>query len=162
MKNCFLLLLLLIAQLMVAQIDSIHTTSNIIYLEAAGPGGYGSLNYERVCCVKKDILFTFRIGAGTYRLNDYRTRFNPDILIPLAINACYGKNHKIEVGVGQTLATIVHASEVVTYITTALSQHCGSPVTPVLRVFRFRDLFTLLNEGQKVIGEVGYYPLPKK
>lgn len=38
--------------------------------------------------------------------------------------------------------------ELVKYITDALSQHCGSPVTPVLRVFRFRDLFTLLNEGQ--------------
>lgn len=38
--------------------------------------------------------------------------------------------------------------EVVKYITAALSRHCGSPVTPVLRVFRFRDLFTLLNEGQ--------------
>ena len=38
--------------------------------------------------------------------------------------------------------------EVVKYITTALSQHCGSPVTPVLHLVRFRDLFTLLNEGQ--------------
>lgn len=38
--------------------------------------------------------------------------------------------------------------EVVKYITAALAQHCGSPIAPVLRVFRFRDLFTLLNEGQ--------------
>lgn len=38
--------------------------------------------------------------------------------------------------------------EVVKYITTALSQHCGSPVAPVLHLVRFRDLFTLLNEGQ--------------
>lgn len=38
--------------------------------------------------------------------------------------------------------------ELVKYMTTALSQHCGSPVTPVLHLVRFRDLFTLLNEGQ--------------
>lgn len=37
--------------------------------------------------------------------------------------------------------------ELVKYMTTALSQHCGSPVTPVLHLVRFRDLFTLLNEG---------------
>ncbi len=38
--------------------------------------------------------------------------------------------------------------EVVKYITSALSQHCESPVTPVLHLVRFQDLFTLLNEGQ--------------
>jgi hypothetical protein len=111
MKNCFLLLILLIAQLVVAQVDSTHTASNAIYLEAGGAGGYGSFNYERVCYRKENILFTLRIGMGTYRLNDYSAKFNPDILIPLGISACYGKSHKIEVGIGQTLATIVHASE---------------------------------------------------
>ena len=38
--------------------------------------------------------------------------------------------------------------EIVKYIMTALSQHCGGPVTPVLHLVRFRDLFTLLDEGQ--------------
>jgi ABC-type amino acid transport substrate-binding protein len=35
----------------------------------------------------------------------------------------------------------------VKYITAALSQHCGSPVDPVLHLVRFRELFTLLSEG---------------
>ncbi|MEY4706096.1 MAG: hypothetical protein RL042_2301 [Nitrospirota bacterium] len=30
----------------------------------------------------------------------------------------------------------------------ALSQHCGKPITPNLHLVRFRDLFSLLNEGQ--------------
>lgn len=38
--------------------------------------------------------------------------------------------------------------EVVKYITAALSQHCGSPINPVLHLVLFRDLFTILNEGQ--------------
>ncbi len=33
-------------------------------------------------------------------------------------------------------------------VTDALSAHCGTPVTPVLHLVRFRDLFLLLNEGQ--------------
>jgi hypothetical protein len=111
MKNYFFLFILLIAQLAVAQVDSTHTASNSIYLEAGGAGGYGSLNYENVCYRKKNILVALRIGVGIYHLNDYTTTFNPDILIPLAINSCFGKNHKLELGVGQTLATIVRARE---------------------------------------------------
>jgi hypothetical protein len=111
MKNCFPLFILLIAQLAVAQVDSTHTASNSIYLEAGGAGGYGSLNYERACYRKKNVLLALRIGAGIYHLNDYTTTFNPDILIPLAINSCYGKSHKLELGLGQTLATIVRAGE---------------------------------------------------
>ncbi|MGH7207158.1 MAG: substrate-binding periplasmic protein [Nitrospiraceae bacterium] len=38
--------------------------------------------------------------------------------------------------------------ELVRLIIDALSQHCGKPVTPVLHLVRFRDLFSLLNEGQ--------------
>jgi polar amino acid transport system substrate-binding protein len=38
--------------------------------------------------------------------------------------------------------------EIVTHITAALSRHCGTAITPVLHLIRFRDLFTLLNEGQ--------------
>jgi hypothetical protein len=111
MKNCFLLFFQLLTPFTFAQVDSTHTASNNIYLEAGGPGGYGSLNYEWTCYHKKNILLTLRIGAGTYHLNDYTTKFNPDILVPLAINACYGKNHKLEIGVGQTFAAIVKASE---------------------------------------------------
>lgn len=38
--------------------------------------------------------------------------------------------------------------EIVKQITGALSEHCGTAVVPVLHLVRFRDLFTLLNEGQ--------------
>ena len=38
-------------------------------------------------------------------------------------------------------------AELLTYITDALSQHCGSRIDPALHLVRFRDLFTLLHEG---------------
>lgn len=38
--------------------------------------------------------------------------------------------------------------ELVRSIIDALFQHCEKPVTPILHLVRFRDLFSLLNEGQ--------------
>jgi polar amino acid transport system substrate-binding protein len=38
--------------------------------------------------------------------------------------------------------------ELVRQITASLSRHCGTPVTPVLHLVRFRDLFLLLSEGR--------------
>lgn len=38
--------------------------------------------------------------------------------------------------------------ELITQLTGALTRHCGTNITPVLHLVRFRDLFTLLNEGQ--------------
>jgi len=39
-------------------------------------------------------------------------------------------------------------TELVRIISEALTTHCGKPVTPVLNLVRFRDLFLFLNEGQ--------------
>lgn len=92
-----------------SQIDSTHISRNIVYLEVAGVAGYGSVNYERVMFSKKIFTFAMRLGISTYHIKDYTNKFNPDILIPLSINGYYGKNHKIELGVGQTFTNIVHA-----------------------------------------------------
>lgn len=93
-----------------SQIDTNQIAKNIIYIEAAGIGGYGSLNYERVVLKKIDLLLCIRVGLSTYNLRDYTTRFNPDILIPIAINGLYGNNHKIEIGIGQMISNIVYAN----------------------------------------------------
>ena len=39
-------------------------------------------------------------------------------------------------------------TELVRAVSDALTAHCGTPVSPVLHLVRFRDLFLLLNEGQ--------------
>lgn len=92
-----------------SQVDSI--ARNQIYLEVAGVCGYGSINYERIMYSKKYLMFATRCGISTYHIKDYTNRFNPDILIPLAINGYYGKSHKIELGVGEIFSNIVHAGE---------------------------------------------------
>lgn len=103
------ILSIMISNVAFSQNDSTQITHNLLYIEVAGAGGYGSINYERVIIIKKYLMFAIRFGMSTYHIKDYTNKFNPDIMIPLFINGYYGKNHKIELGIGQTFANIVHA-----------------------------------------------------
>ncbi len=93
-----------------------NTSKNTIYIEGAGAGGYGSLNYERLYFLPtknksvSKLAFSFRIGASTYYLNDFTDTFNPEIIVPVALHFLYGKNHKLEVGAGQTVTSFIRAS----------------------------------------------------
>jgi hypothetical protein len=98
-------------------LKSDNTSKNTIYIEGAGAGGYGSINYERIYFLSKKtsssyskIAFAFRLGASTYYLNDYTNTFNPEIIVPVALHFLYGRNHKLEFGVGQTVTSFVRAS----------------------------------------------------
>ncbi len=83
---------------------------NAVYLEVGGIGSYGSLNYERLVLVKSNLSLGLRIGFSSYRLKDFTNEFNPDLIIPLAISGLYGKQHKLEVGLGQAMTSIVRAN----------------------------------------------------
>jgi hypothetical protein len=91
-----------------SQIDSIHIARNSVFIEVAGVGGYGSINYERVIYCKNYLMSTIRFGISTYHIVDYINKFNPDIIIPFTLNGIYGHSHKIELGVGETYSNIVH------------------------------------------------------
>ncbi len=93
-----------------SQIKSYKIRKNIIFLEIGGLGGYGSLNYEKVILHKNQLMSTIRVGISTYRVIDFTNKFNPDAILPITINALYGQNHKIELGIGNTFSTIVRAS----------------------------------------------------
>ncbi len=112
MKNRLLLILLLLTIHcgLLAQSDSTFFAHHLIYLEISGPGGFGSLNYEHAFINHKKHTFAFRCGISTHHVNDYTTQFNPDLIIPLAVNWYYGKNHKLEINLGQTITSIVHAN----------------------------------------------------
>jgi hypothetical protein len=101
------LLLLLINYEAKSQLDLNNISKNLLYLEAQGIGGYGSLNYERIIPIKEKLKIGARIGLSTYNLTDYTAKFNPDIIIPIAIAGLYGNNHKIVFGFGQTISNIV-------------------------------------------------------
>ncbi|WP_338763122.1 hypothetical protein WAF17_18990 [Bernardetia sp. ABR2-2B] len=93
-----------------AQTNYDKNSKNVIYIEGAGAGGYGSINYERLCFSSSKTAFAFRLGVSTYYLNDYTDTFNPEIILPVALHFLYGKNHKLEVGAGQTITSFVRAS----------------------------------------------------
>lgn len=95
------------------QIES--RAKNTLYIEGAGVGGYGSLNYERIYFFSspsnrsKQTAIACRLGISTYYLNDYTDNFNPEIILPLALHFLYGKSHKLELGIGQTFTSFVRA-----------------------------------------------------
>ena len=91
--------------------DSTHVVNHFIYLEIGGAGGYGSVNYEHLVFKKNELMLAARIGISTYHIKDFRTKFNPDILIPLTAKILYGKTHKAEIGIGETFASTIHANE---------------------------------------------------
>lgn len=108
-RTILTILAFIISREILSQSDTTFLAKNILYAEVAGAGGYGSINYERVLLSKYCISVASRIGIGTYHIYDYTTQFNPDILIPVSINAFYGKENKAELGLGQTFASIVRA-----------------------------------------------------
>ena len=93
-----------------SQKDSAKVSNHSVYLEIGGVGGYGSLNYEKNIFHKKDVSLALRLGMSAYHLMDYRNKLNPDVLIPILINTCYGKNHQVELGLGETISSIVYAN----------------------------------------------------
>ena len=83
----------------------------MIYLEAGGYGGIGSLNYERVSYTKDMFQLGPRIGIGFNRFMDYRPKFNPDFAVPFGICLAFGKNWKGEFGLGTTFSSVVHVGD---------------------------------------------------
>ena len=105
----FLLFLIINIHKVASQKGSEQFAGNLIYLEAGGVGGYGSVNYERIIHNKEKLMFALRLGLSSYHILDFTSKLNPDILIPLFISGYFGGNHKIEMGFGQTISNIVHA-----------------------------------------------------
>lgn len=92
-----------------AQHDSVTAPVNYFYLEAGGAGGYGSFNYQRAVFSENHLIFALSIGLSTYHLKDYLNKINPDIIVPFSVKGYYGRNHKIELGAGETYTSIVMA-----------------------------------------------------
>ena len=111
MRNGIFILIILVINIheVVSQNGTAHIARNLIYLEAGGVGGYGSVNYERVLYNKERLMFAMRLGISSYHIKDYLNKLNPDILMPLFISGFFGGNHKIEMALGQTISNIVHA-----------------------------------------------------
>lgn len=81
--------------------------NNKTYIEAMGVGGFGSINYERKIFQIKNNKFNLRTGIGTFHLIDFENKLNPDFILPLGVHTHFFNHYKIELGLGQTLSSIV-------------------------------------------------------
>ena len=93
-----------------SQNDSGRYSRDLVYIEFLGAGGLGSLNYERLIWKKKEIDLGVRVGISSIRFRDHELNFNPDIIIPITVNGTWGKDHKAELGIGQTITNVVQAA----------------------------------------------------
>ncbi len=110
-KNYLLLLVMfLTTNLLVGQNDANRILKNGIDFDFFGSSGYGSINYDRILFHPKNFTFGFRVGLGAYRFQDYLLNFNPDLVFPLSIYGTFGRNHNLELSIGNTFASLVQAN----------------------------------------------------
>ncbi len=97
MKKSVFIFLLLCMPLLAAAQDVL--SQRYAFLELAGSGGLGSLNYERPFFQKNNSIFTWRAGLSIAPI-DKNNGFG--VVFPLMANVMIGKNaHKLEAGLGQ-------------------------------------------------------------
>jgi hypothetical protein len=76
-------------------------------MNAAGPGGYWSLNYEYTIALPQQFYLSANIGFSTLHLKDFTQTFNPDLIFPVGVHLTYGKKHRAELGIGEVFSSIV-------------------------------------------------------
>ena len=110
-------LFLLCALQLNAQKDSTHQKRHqFVYLEIGGPSTIASINYEMGILQKNRLKLNARIGVGFTRFKDFSLSFNPDITVPIGLNALFlllNKNKgalHIELMGGNTISTYVKAN----------------------------------------------------
>lgn len=93
----FILLLSVSHNLLLGQADLNKRKS--VFLEIAGSGGLGSINYESQFYKKGMTEFTWRLGLSLAPIDKNN---GTAIIFPVMINSLIGKErHKIELGLGQ-------------------------------------------------------------
>lgn len=86
-------------------------SKNAVYLDLAGIGGFGSVNYSREFLELNLFEFEAHIGLSTTKFNDFETNFNPQLIIPFGIHGTFGNKHYAEVGVGSAYVNSVRAND---------------------------------------------------
>ncbi len=84
-------------------------SDNIVYIEALGAGGLGSLNYERITFRKSGFQIGIRLGVAVNKFKDFKNKFNPDFAFPITANFAYGSAFKGEINIGTTYTNTVSA-----------------------------------------------------
>ncbi len=108
-----------------------------LFLEIAGSGGMGSINFEKLFFKKKSLELTWRAGISVAPIDRNN---GSGIVFPVMIKAIWGKSaHKLEVGLGQGIT-----------ITTK-----GSPFAMAIPAVGYRHQ----SESKKWFYRISYTPL---
>ncbi len=79
----------------------INHFKNSVFITVGGATGLGSVNYERQISAFRSVSLWGHAGLGTFKLKDFRNRFNPDLLLPAGLYARIGRRkHSAIAGVG--------------------------------------------------------------
>lgn len=105
------LISLLVLGAAVAQRDCKPGPYQAAYLEGLGPGGYGSINYERLVADLRGVHIHARAGLGTERFKDFTRSFNPDLTFPIGALFLKGGRWLAEAGGGLTITSFVYPDE---------------------------------------------------
>ncbi len=113
-KSLYIIVLfLIVGNVGKSQTDTIYFAKNTLHLEILGAGGYGSVNYEKCFFKGKYIQLDARIGLSTYHIKDCKSKFNPDIVIPINVLGLYGNDkHNFVFGLGRALSSITKIDHV--------------------------------------------------
>lgn len=88
--------------------SAVLPSDEVVFVEAGGFAGLGSINYEKTLVTRGILGLGPRFGIGFNRFIDYQDKFNPDFAIPIALSMHAGKNWKGEFGAGVTYSNVVH------------------------------------------------------
>lgn len=96
----FIALFLFFHMLLYGQLE--FPRKNSVFMEIAGSGGLGSLNYERAFLRKSHSEFTFRAGLSFAPIDKNN---GTTLIFPIMVNSLIGKSsHKFELGLGQGIS----------------------------------------------------------
>lgn len=105
MKLILLTYFLIVSNLIFGQ--TVHKRKSM-FLEIAGSGGLGSVNYEKLFYQKNKTEFTWRAGLSIAPIDKNN---GTGIVFPLMVHSIIGKSaHKIEFGLGQGITITTKGS----------------------------------------------------
>lgn len=110
---------------------------HLVYIEAGGMGGWGSLNYEHNVKQFNILKLGFRCGINAMPLMDYTKSFNPDLALPLTLVAQYGVMHCFVLSFGT-----VFSSTIKTDIYTINVQRNNNLNASIAFGYRFKKKYT--------------------
>lgn len=133
-----------------AQRDSLPGPFQAVYMEGLGPGGYGSINYERIVASLRNIQLHMRAGLGSERFLDHTRAFNPDLTMPIGLLFTKGKRWQADLGGGGTITSFVYPDDRDFHPTRKQAVHAwlsaGVRYVPEFRGWMLRVAYTPLIE----------------